>query len=245
MTLQVQGEPGGGERSSAARSQRVGEEGCQNEAAERCLGAQRQVSRGLPPASADVTLNIATGNFRVMEMAALRDSQVRAEQSFRSRQRSTAARGHRERKFLSNSHGTFISFSTLGPPQLRLRLHVNLQHVSPSSSGTPWRDDEAGPESQVEKSNSPRRELCDQVALSFFFFFPTAKLFEMCSRKSGGCLGISCQTQRRPRQRLLSARVRVRLRNSGKKARRRFWQHRSSSLGFCFSRCQRWTGGGK
>lgn len=104
-------------------------------------------------------------------MAALRDSQVRAEQSFRSRQRSTAARGHRERKFLPNSHGTFISFSTLGPPQLRLRLHVNLQHVSPSSSGTPWRDDEAEPESQVEKSNTPRRELCDQVALSFFFFF--------------------------------------------------------------------------
>lgn len=103
-------------------------------------------------------------------MAAQRDSQVRAEQSFRSRQTSTAARGHRERKFLSNSQCTFISFSTLGPPQLRLRLHVNLQHVSPSSSGTPWWDDEAQPDSQVEKSNTPRRELCDQVALSFFFF---------------------------------------------------------------------------
>lgn len=121
-------------------------------------------------------------------------SQVRAEQSLCSRQRSAAARGHWEKKITLQLALHFISFSTLGPALLWLQLHVNLQHVSPTSSGTPWWADEAEPESQVEKFNTPRRELCDQVA--FDFLFHPDKLFEMCSRKSGCCLRTSCQTQR-------------------------------------------------
>ncbi|XP_075904323.1 uncharacterized protein LOC142902782 isoform X1 [Nelusetta ayraudi] len=43
--------------------------------------------------------------------------------------------------------------------KMKLRRDASAQ----SNSGTPWRDDEAEPESQVEKSNTPRRELCDQT----------------------------------------------------------------------------------
>lgn len=160
VTLQVQGEPDGGETSSAARSRRVAEDCCPNEAAQRCCGAERQVSR---------VQEMLSWIIRVMAMAALQrlTGSCRAKFVFTA-EISCSMRAPRKKITLQLALH-FISFSTLGPALLWLQVHVNLQHVSPSSSGIPWWADEAELESQVEKFNTPRRELCDQVALSFSF----------------------------------------------------------------------------